>query len=88
MERLAATIGELSIRCIAYFQSNTHYAAGNTSNWLYHYDVIDPCDAADGNYIYHAVELNTIWGPNNTDGAPPPTYYIPMKTVAMLGSYL
>jgi len=75
-ERLAAMMGELSGRCINYFHSDMHDAAGNTANWHYHYDVLDSRDASTGNRVYHTVELNAIWGPNNTDGSPPPSYYI------------
>lgn len=53
-----------------------HFAASNFQNWHYHYDVLDSRDAATGNRVYHTVELNAIWGPNNTDGSPPPSYYI------------
>lgn len=53
-----------------------HYAAGNTQNWHYHYDILDPRDASTGNLVYHTVELNAVWGPNNTDGSPPPSYYV------------
>jgi carboxylesterase type B len=77
--RLAAMFGEGGVRCIAYFHSDMHDVAGNTANWHYHYDVLDPRDAANGNRVYHTVELNAIWGPNNTDGNPPPYYYISNK---------
>jgi carboxylesterase type B len=75
-QRWAALMGDLTIRCIAYFQSDMQAAAGNAQNWHYHYDVMDPRDEATGNRVYHTVELNAIWGPNNTDGSPPPSYYI------------
>ncbi|KAF4628467.1 hypothetical protein G7Y89_g9691 [Cudoniella acicularis] len=74
--RLAAMMGDLSSRCINDFQSDMHDAAGNTANWHYHYDVLDPRDEATGDRVYHVVELNAIWGPNNTDGSPPPYYRV------------
>lgn len=76
-QRVAAMFGEAGIRCVACFQSDMLAYAGNTQNWHYHYDVLDPRDQASGNRVYHTVELNAIWGPNNTDGSPPPSYYIP-----------
>ncbi|KAN0117185.1 alpha/beta-hydrolase [Hyaloscypha variabilis] len=76
-QRFAAMFGDAGIRCIAYFQSDMLAYAGNTQNWHYHYDVLDPRDEANGNRVYHTVELNAIWGPNNTDGSPPPSYYVP-----------
>ncbi|KAE8452347.1 hypothetical protein EG329_001047 [Mollisiaceae sp. DMI_Dod_QoI] len=66
--------------------SDMHFAAGNTQNWHYHYDVLDPRDAADGNRVYHTVELNAIWGPNNTDGSPPPSYYVPNENGGNAGA--
>jgi carboxylesterase type B len=76
-QRFAAMFGDAGIRCIAYFESDMLAYAGNTQNWHYHYDVLDPRDEANGNRVYHTVELNAIWGPNNTDGSPPPSYYVP-----------
>ncbi|KAH8662840.1 Alpha/Beta hydrolase protein [Tricladium varicosporioides] len=75
-QRFAALAGELGSRCINAFQSDMISLAGNTQNWHYHYDVIDPRDEATGNRVYHVVELNAIWGPNNTDGSPPPAYKV------------
>jgi carboxylesterase type B len=87
-QRLAALMGDLSIRCIAAFHSDMHYANGNTQNWHYHYDIMDARDEATGNRVYHTVELNAIWGPNNTDGAPPPSYYTTNAgAVSILQSY-
>ncbi|RDL42236.1 uncharacterized protein BP5553_02215 [Venustampulla echinocandica] len=74
-QRLAAMMGDTS-RCVNYFQSDMHDVAGNTANWHYHYDVLDPRDESRGDRVYHVVELNAIWGPNNTDGSPPPSYYV------------
>lgn len=87
-QRLAALMGDLSIRCIAYFQSDMHYAAGNTKIWHYHYDVLDARDLVTGDRVYHTVELNAIWGPNNTDGNPPPGYYTTNSaSVSVMQSY-
>ena len=70
-ERLAATMSDITIRCIAVFHSDMYYEAGNELNRHYHYDVLDTTDEENGNRVYHTVELNAIWGPNNTEGAPP-----------------
>lgn len=40
----------------------------------YRCNVIDPEQEALGFGAYHTVELNGVFGPNNTDGAPPKTY--------------
>ena len=34
----------------------------------------DPGDEASGEGVYHTVELNAVWGWNNTDGNPPASY--------------
>jgi carboxylesterase type B len=85
-QRWATLMGDLTIRCIAYFQSDMQATAGNAQNWHYHYDIMDPRDEATGNRVYHTVELNAIWGPNNTDGSPPPSYYIANEKGGNAGS--
>ncbi|RDW81781.1 putative triacylglycerol lipase [Aspergillus mulundensis] len=56
------------------------YADANVSNWNYRYAVQDPDDEASGLGVYHVVELNAIWGPENvywtdTVGTEPPASY-------------
>lgn len=42
--------------------------------WNYRYGVLDPEQESLGFGAYHTVELNGVFGPNNTDGAPPKSY--------------
>ncbi|KAL2824527.1 Alpha/Beta hydrolase protein [Aspergillus cavernicola] len=59
---------------------STAYANARTPSWNYHYAVQDPEDEASGLGVYHVVEINAIWGPENiwfseTVGNPPPESY-------------
>ena len=42
--------------------------------WNYRYGVLDEEQEELGFGAYHTVELNGVFGPNNTDGAPPKSY--------------
>ncbi|CAI4213453.1 unnamed protein product [Parascedosporium putredinis] len=42
--------------------------------WNYRYGVLDEEQERLGFGAYHTVELNGVFGPNNTDGAPPKSY--------------
>ncbi|KAL2814762.1 Alpha/Beta hydrolase protein [Aspergillus granulosus] len=71
--------GELRYNCPGIAMS-TAYANANVPSWNYHYSVLDPEDEASGDGVYHVVELNAIWGPDNVYysaevGSPPPASY-------------
>lgn len=93
-ERLGAIVGDMIFRCVSAFMSDMIDVAGNTQNWHYHYDVLDPRGEADGTLVAHTIELNAIWGPNNMHGGDtPPSYLIPNEDggdagiVAIMQSY-
>jgi carboxylesterase type B len=50
-------------------------ARDGVTTWNYRYGVLDPEQEAEGFGAYHTVELNGVFGPNNTDGAPPSSYF-------------
>ncbi|KAL2869952.1 putative triacylglycerol lipase [Aspergillus lucknowensis] len=71
--------GELRYICPGIAMS-TAFANAGAPSWNYHYSVLDPEDEASGDGVYHVVELNAIWGPENmwwsdTIGSPPPASY-------------
>ncbi|KAL4883635.1 Alpha/Beta hydrolase protein [Aspergillus karnatakaensis] len=71
--------GELRYNCPGIAMS-TAYAAANIPSWNYHYSVLDPEDEATGLGVYHVVDLNAIWGPENMwwsedVSSPPPDSY-------------
>ncbi|KAK8064298.1 triacylglycerol [Apiospora saccharicola] len=49
-------------------------AAAGVPTFSYRYAVRDPEQDALGFGAYHTVELNGVFGPDNTDGAPPKSY--------------
>jgi carboxylesterase type B len=67
--------GEVRYICpgIALSELFTTLSVFNT--WSYHYAVIDDAAIADGYGTTHTIELNAIWGPENTNGNAPPSYY-------------
>ncbi|KAL2854316.1 Alpha/Beta hydrolase protein [Aspergillus pseudoustus] len=71
--------GELRYNCPGIAMSAA-YADADAPSWNYHYSVLDPEDEASGDGVYHVVELNAIWGPDNVwysedVGSPPPASY-------------
>lgn len=71
--------GELRYKCPGIAMSKIYDKAG-VPNWNYHYSVLDPADQASGKGVWHVVELNAIWGPENmwwseTISNPPPESY-------------
>jgi len=71
--------GELRYNCPGIAMSAA-YADADVPSWNYHYSVLDPEDEASGDGVYHVVELNAIWGPDNVwysedIGSPPPASY-------------
>ncbi|KAL4872176.1 hypothetical protein BDV12DRAFT_211123 [Aspergillus spectabilis] len=71
--------GELRYNCPGIAMSSA-YTMANIPSWNYHYSVQDPEDEASGLGVYHVVELNAIWGPENmcfseNVGSPPPDSY-------------
>lgn len=42
---------------------------------FYSYNVSDPEELAEGLGVPHTIELNAIWGPDNTNGGAPASYF-------------
>ncbi|KAL4927908.1 putative triacylglycerol lipase [Aspergillus undulatus] len=72
--------GELRYNCPGMAMSSAFADAGVPS-WNYHYSVLDAADEANGKGVWHVVELNAIWGPENMwwsddiSNPPPDSYY-------------
>ncbi|KAI0339789.1 triacylglycerol lipase [Trametopsis cervina] len=72
----ASAYGELRYICPGVFVSRSlrQFNRKNT-NWLYHYNVEDPTEIAQGLGVPHTIEINAIWGLNSTKGTPPASYF-------------
>lgn len=66
--------GEMRYICPGIFISGTQ-ANMSLPSWNYHWNVIDPEAAKTGYGVTHTVEINAIWGPENTNGGAPLSYY-------------
>ena len=74
--QLADVYGETRYMCPSLFISRAYTAhAPEVPNYAYRYNVLDPKQAAEGEGVPHTVEVNAIWGPNNTNGGAPLSYY-------------
>lgn len=71
--QLANAMGDFRAHCYTARLQNGLVKAG-APTWNYRYNVIDPEQEELGFGAYHTVELNGVFGPNNTDGAPPKSY--------------
>lgn len=67
--------GEMRYMCPGLYISNAYTKYGVPQSWAYRWNVEDPDQIADGKGVPHTVELNAIWGPFNTNGASPLSYY-------------
>ena len=66
--------GEMRYICPGIFISGTQ-ANMSVPNWNYRWNVIDPPSAKEGYGVSHTIEVNAIWGPENTNGGAPNSYY-------------
>ncbi len=67
--------GEMRYICPGIFISGSQ-ANLSIPNWNYRWNVVDPPAAEDGYGVSHTVEVNAIWGPENTNGAAPDSYQV------------
>ncbi|KAL9095666.1 MAG: hypothetical protein Q9165_002098 [Trypethelium subeluteriae] len=65
--------GEIRYICPGIYISKK-YNELNIPIWNYHWDVVDPAQGEEGLGVPHTIEVNAIWGPNNTNGAAPASY--------------
>ena len=66
--------GEMRYICPGIYISGVQ-ANCSVPNWNYHWNVIDPPSAEEGYGVSHTIEVNAIWGPENTNGGAPLSYY-------------
>ncbi|KAJ5558161.1 CAZyme family CE10 [Penicillium sp. DV-2018c] len=78
--------GEIRYICPGIDMSSV-YAAAGVPSWNYHYAVQDPADEASGRGVTHTVEVNAIWGPDNTGGAPASYYTTNAAIVPVVQAY-
>ncbi|KAH7350347.1 lipase 1 [Pyrenochaeta sp. MPI-SDFR-AT-0127] len=65
--------GDYRLNCVSSFYQDVQ-ARDGVATYNYRYGVIDEEQESLGFGAFHTVELPAIWGPNNTDGAPPKSY--------------
>ncbi|KUI74433.1 Cholinesterase [Cytospora mali] len=67
--------GEMRYMCPGLFISNAYTTNGVPQSWAYRWNVEDPDQVAQGLGVPHTAEINAIWGPYNTNGNAPLSYY-------------
>jgi len=83
----ANAYGEMRYTCTGNFISATVAKFRSPlPNWNYHYNVIDPAQAAQGLGVPHTAELTAVWGPQNVvdGGGTVPASYLPNGTNAAI----
>jgi cholinesterase len=74
--QLANTYGEMRYMCPGIYITNAFAEHGSPQqSWHYRWNVEDPAQVAAGEGVPHTVELNAIFGPFNTRGSSPASYY-------------
>jgi len=81
--QLANAHGDFRAHCITARLQNAQ-ARDGVKTYNYRYAVIDQEQEALGFGAYHTVELNGVFGPNNTDGAPPKSYLAGQQNAAIV----
>ncbi|KAH8119021.1 Alpha/Beta hydrolase protein [Phellopilus nigrolimitatus] len=72
----ATAYGEMRYICPGIFISQEiNKTRSPLPNWNYHYNVTDKKELADGLGVPHTIEIHAIWGPNNTNGGSPKSYF-------------
>ncbi|KXH30585.1 carboxylesterase [Colletotrichum salicis] len=71
--QLATAHGDYRAHCITKIFQDA-MARDGVATFNYRYGPLDDEQEAQGFGAYHTVELNGVFGPNNTDGAPPKSY--------------
>lgn len=71
--QLANAHGDFRAHCVTARLQNA-MARDGVKTYNYRYAVLDPEQERLGFGAYHTVELNGVFGPDNTDGSPPKSY--------------
>lgn len=67
--------GEMRYMCPGLYISAQYVAHGVPASWAYRWDVEDAAQMASGLGVPHTAELNAVFGPTNTQGNAPASYY-------------
>ena len=67
--------GEMRYMCPGLYISSAFTKYGLSASYAYRWNVEDPTQVAEGYGVPHTVELNAIFGPENTGGGAPLSYY-------------
>lgn len=67
--------GEMRYMCPGLYISSKYVEYGVPQSYAYRWDVEDPAQVAQGLGVPHTTELNAIFGPTNTQGNAPASYY-------------
>ncbi|KAF2091790.1 putative triacylglycerol lipase [Saccharata proteae CBS 121410] len=67
--------GQMRYTCPGLFCSTSLSDDCGIPSWNYLYSVHDPTSDANGYGVSHTIEVNAIFGPNNTNGGAPASYY-------------
>lgn len=73
--QLSDTYGEMRYMCPGIYVTAAYVDYGVPQSWHYRWNVEDPEQVAAGEGVPHTVELNAIFGPFNTQGNSPDSYY-------------
>ncbi|KAK0647760.1 putative secreted lipase [Lasiodiplodia hormozganensis] len=67
--------GDMRYTCPGFYVTSQLARATNGHSWNYLWNVQDPDQMAQGLGVPHTIEVNAIWGPENTNGGSPTSYY-------------
>lgn len=88
--QVSTAYGDMRYKCPGLYINHQYNSHGETASWAYQWNVEDPAQIADGVGVPHTVEVHAIFGPNNTHGQAPRSYYPGMsnsQAVAIAQAY-
>jgi cholinesterase len=73
--QLANAYGDIRYMCPGVYIASMYVKDNVTQAWNYRFNAEDPTQIAEGLGVPHTTEVNAIWGPSNTGGGAPLSYY-------------
>ena len=73
--QLSDAYGQMRYMCPGLYMNLQYALNGVSSSWAYRWNVEDPAQIAQGLGVPHTIEVNAIFGPTNTKGGAPASYY-------------
>lgn len=73
--QVSTAYGQMRYMCPGLYINQQYATYGSNKSWAYQWNVEDPAQISAGLGVPHTVEVHAIFGPSNTNGGAPSSYY-------------